>query len=82
MILALVGLAALGALVVGTLNWQRQARIERRIDQMEEGIGHQLPDASAPKDRHVSMWAKLRSLEIRIVVAGMQIDTIRKRLRR
>lgn len=81
MLLALLGLAAMGALVVGTMVWQRQARMDRRLEHIEYELGV-APDEQPEGRRHHkdTLRGRVRGLEIRTTVIGSQIDALRRRV--
>lgn len=79
---ALLGLVAMGALVVGTMVWQRQARTEQRLDQIEDemGIQPEEPQADGRRSTKDTVRSRVRGLEIRTSVMGSQIDSLKKRV--
>ena len=82
MLFALLGLVAMGALVVGTMAWQRQARVERRLDQLEDEVGVAPDEQPAEARRHHkdTVRGRLWGLEIHTTVIGSQIATLKRRV--
>ena len=79
---ALLGLVAMGAVVVGTMVLQRQARTDRRLDQLEDELGV-TPDEHPAEGRRPhkdTVRARVRGLEVRTTVIGSQIATLKKRV--
>lgn len=79
---ALLGLVAMGGAVVGTMVWQRQARTDRRLDQLEDemGVSPDDPPVEGKRPTKDTVRSRVRGLEIRTTVMGSQVDRLKRRV--
>lgn len=82
MLLALVGLLAVAAAVLATMNWQRSARIQRRVEHLEAEVGRSHEDGESVVERQPkeTLRGRVRTLEVGRVVTDGLVTRLQRRL--